>query len=160
MKKLPFKPTALRKHAAPSTAPDSSINGAAATGKEQGKQYDDGLDLFRRSKEMEPIVAADRERRLKKKLKRAEEEKLAEERARNEDQTQTSPREKRPREDPRDGDDVFAPDEEDYALGPFDAASPNSQPSKAGPSGDSQPAKEGSSTYDTLNKCHEYRLEC
>ncbi|CAJ0545863.1 Ff.00g093360.m01.CDS01 [Fusarium sp. VM40] len=54
MKKLPFKPTALRRPA-PATQPEESKD-----------SDDDGLALFRRAKEMAPIVAADRERRLKK----------------------------------------------------------------------------------------------
>lgn len=58
-KKLPFKPTALRKPA--SQKPEAPSD--------EGKSKDDGLDLFRRAKEMEPIMAADRERRLKKKQK-------------------------------------------------------------------------------------------
>ncbi|EFY90251.1 hypothetical protein MAC_03766 [Metarhizium acridum CQMa 102] len=62
-KKLPFKPTALRKSASQRLAtPSDDTN------------IDDGLDLFRRSKEMEPIVAADRERRMKKKMKQKQEE--------------------------------------------------------------------------------------
>ncbi|SPJ79185.1 uncharacterized protein FTOL_07576 [Fusarium torulosum] len=54
MKKLPFKPTALRRPAPP-TQPEESKD-----------SDDDGLALFRRAKEMAPIMAADRERRLKK----------------------------------------------------------------------------------------------
>ncbi|KFG87581.1 hypothetical protein MANI_001526 [Metarhizium anisopliae] len=63
-KKLPFKPTALRKSASQRLATPSDDTNAD----------DDGLDLFRRSKEMEPIVAADRERRMKKKRKQKQEE--------------------------------------------------------------------------------------
>lgn len=63
MKKLPFKPTALRK--------TSQLK--LASSDDDTKGDDDGLALFRRSKEMEPIVAADRERRLKKKQKQEEE---------------------------------------------------------------------------------------
>lgn len=63
-KKLPFKPTALRKSASQRLATPSDDTNAD----------DDGLDLFRRSKEMEPIVAADRERRMKKKRKQQQEE--------------------------------------------------------------------------------------
>lgn len=60
-KKLPFKPTALRR--APKPVP-----------KEDNKESDDdGLDLFRRSKEMAPIMAADRERRMRRKQKHEEE---------------------------------------------------------------------------------------
>ncbi|POR33229.1 Uncharacterized protein TPAR_06589 [Tolypocladium paradoxum] len=63
MKKLPFKPTALRRTSLPKPA----------SGNDDAKGDDDGLALFRRSKEMAPIVAADRERRLKKKQKQEEE---------------------------------------------------------------------------------------
>ena len=56
-KKLPFKATALRN----ATLPNVEI----ITNKKIWEN--DGLDLFRRSKEMEPIMAADHERRLKKK---------------------------------------------------------------------------------------------
>ncbi|KAG6037848.1 hypothetical protein E4U40_002060 [Claviceps sp. LM458 group G5] len=73
-KKLPFKPTALRKCATKvgaSVAPDASIDCEKA-------QNEDGLDIFRRSKEMQPIMEADRERRLlRKKLKEEEERKKA-----------------------------------------------------------------------------------
>ncbi|RDA91774.1 hypothetical protein CP533_4769 [Ophiocordyceps camponoti-saundersi (nom. inval.)] len=58
MKKLPFKPTALRKQFL------SNLNAASG----EAKREDDGLDLFRRSKEMERVAEADRERRLRKKL--------------------------------------------------------------------------------------------
>ncbi|KAI8649720.1 hypothetical protein NCS55_01434300 [Fusarium keratoplasticum] len=58
--KLPFKPTALRRAAklAPVAQDDDSS--------------DDGLELFRRPKKMAPVVAADRERRLKRKQKQPE----------------------------------------------------------------------------------------
>lgn len=59
-KKLPFKPTAIGR-----TAPRPS---PAA----QGKEDEDDLALFRRSREMAPIVAADRERMLRKKQKQKE----------------------------------------------------------------------------------------
>ncbi|KAH0499123.1 hypothetical protein TgHK011_006339 [Trichoderma gracile] len=70
-KKLPFKPTALR-NVAPASKPAST----AEDGKKgEGDDDDDGLDLFRQSREMERIVAAERERKLnKKKQKEAEEE--------------------------------------------------------------------------------------
>jgi hypothetical protein len=68
VRKLPFKPTALgRSRAAP--RPSSS---AESDGKGKGKQKatdsdeDDDLALFRRSREMAPRIAADRERRLAK----------------------------------------------------------------------------------------------
>ncbi|KAG5931071.1 hypothetical protein E4U53_001957, partial [Claviceps sorghi] len=64
-KKLPFKPTALRKHAS---------KGDALADKDK-TPCGDGLELFRRAEEMRPIVEADCERRLwKKKQKREEEE--------------------------------------------------------------------------------------
>ncbi|TWU77076.1 hypothetical protein ED733_008058 [Metarhizium rileyi] len=62
-KKLPFKPTALRKPVSQRlTTPSDDTN------------PDDGLDLFRRSKEMEPIVAADRERKMKKRQRQRQQE--------------------------------------------------------------------------------------
>jgi hypothetical protein len=62
-KKLPFKPTALRKSA-------SHKVGIASDDADPKKDNDDdGLDLFRRGKYMEPIITADRERRMKKMLK-------------------------------------------------------------------------------------------
>ncbi|TFB05791.1 hypothetical protein CCMA1212_001941 [Trichoderma ghanense] len=70
-KKLPFKPTALR-NVAPASKPASTAEDGK---KREGDDDDDGLDLFRQSREMERIVAAERERRLnKKKQKQAEEE--------------------------------------------------------------------------------------
>ncbi|KAJ3454413.1 hypothetical protein MRS44_018307 [Fusarium solani] len=59
-KLLPSKPTALRHAAKP--APVAKDDDSS----------DDGLELFRRSKEMAPVVAADRERRLKRKQKQRE----------------------------------------------------------------------------------------
>lgn len=58
-KTLPFKPTALRM-AAPTSQADNDAN--------------DDLDLFKRSKEMAPIVAAEQMRRWKKKQRQMEEE--------------------------------------------------------------------------------------
>jgi hypothetical protein len=55
MKKLPFKPTALRKPAPKPSQPEEAKD-----------SDDDGLALFRRRKEMAPIMAADLDRRLKK----------------------------------------------------------------------------------------------
>ncbi|RGP74319.1 ubiquitin supergroup [Fusarium longipes] len=55
MKKLPFKPTALRKAAPKPSQPEDAKD-----------SDDDGLDLFRRRKEMAPIMAADLDRRMKK----------------------------------------------------------------------------------------------
>lgn len=85
-KKLPFKPTALRRLAVPKptpTQPDQKEE-------EVKESDDDGLSLFRRSKEMAPIVAADRERRLK----RHQKHQMDVER-----RTREAAREKRPRED-------------------------------------------------------------
>ncbi|PON27328.1 hypothetical protein TGAM01_v203709 [Trichoderma gamsii] len=74
-KKLPFKPTALRK-AAPESKPDDSVkNGKRKEGSDD--EDDDGLGLFRQSREMESIVAAERARKLKKKQKQAEERRLS-----------------------------------------------------------------------------------
>ncbi|EXU94785.1 SUMO-like Rad60 family protein [Metarhizium robertsii] len=55
-KKLPFKATALRK---------AALLNVGTIADKKGSE-NDGLDLFRRSKEMEPLIAADHERRLKK----------------------------------------------------------------------------------------------
>lgn len=63
-KKLPFKPTALRRAAVPKPTPPDE-------GEQESK--DDDLDLFRQSKEMAPIVAADMERRRKKNQRKLEE---------------------------------------------------------------------------------------
>ncbi|KAF4976280.1 hypothetical protein FZEAL_7031 [Fusarium zealandicum] len=63
LKKLPFKPTALRRAAPKPTQTEETKEGG-----------DDDLYLFRRSKEMAPIVAADAERRLKRRQKLREAE--------------------------------------------------------------------------------------
>ncbi|KAL7950582.1 ubiquitin-2 like Rad60 SUMO-like domain-containing protein [Trichoderma barbatum] len=69
-KKLPFKPTALR-NAAAFSAPVVSVEGS----KRSDGNDDDDLDLFRQAREMAPIVAAERERKLnKRKQKQVEEE--------------------------------------------------------------------------------------
>lgn len=74
-KKLPFKPTALRK-AAPELKPTDSVkNGKRKEGSDD--EDDDGLGLFRQSREMESIVAAERARKLRKKQKQAEERRLS-----------------------------------------------------------------------------------
>ncbi|UKZ88210.1 uncharacterized protein TrAFT101_003971 [Trichoderma asperellum] len=74
-KKLPFKPTALRK-AAPVSKPDVSVkDGKRREGSDDDD--DDGLDLFRQSREMESIVAAERQRKLRRKQKQAEERRLS-----------------------------------------------------------------------------------
>ncbi|KAK7417937.1 hypothetical protein QQX98_004239 [Neonectria punicea] len=88
-KKLPFKPTALRR----SAAKHAPVADSKASD-------DDGLSLFRRAKEMAPIVAADRERRMKRALKHRElETKTKEER-------HSSAGEKRPLEE--DDEPVFS----------------------------------------------------
>nr|WNZ75794.1 hypothetical protein [Trichoderma harzianum] len=72
-KKLPFKPTALR-NVAPISQPTVSVEET----KRSDGNGDDDLDLFRQSREMAPIVAADRERKLNKwKQKQAEERRLS-----------------------------------------------------------------------------------
>ncbi|KAM3508141.1 hypothetical protein MY10362_001346 [Beauveria mimosiformis] len=71
-KKLPFKPTALRK-ARPTLTPSTSteldgLQNPAGAGDDSGGgrgDEQDSLALFRRAKEMAPIVEADRERRLR-----------------------------------------------------------------------------------------------
>ncbi|KAG5913292.1 hypothetical protein E4U42_001301 [Claviceps africana] len=63
-KKLPFKPTALKKQASKGDAPADKDKAP----------YGDGLELFRRAKEMQSIVEADCERRLWKKKRKREEE--------------------------------------------------------------------------------------
>lgn len=55
-KKLPFNATALRK---------AALLNVGTIAKKKGSENDE-LDLFRRSKEMEPLIAADHERRIKK----------------------------------------------------------------------------------------------
>ncbi|KAF5019835.1 hypothetical protein F66182_8148 [Fusarium sp. NRRL 66182] len=85
MKKLPFKPTALRR-AAPKPSQPQDTN----------ESDDDGLALFQRSKEMAPIMAADLERRLKK-HRQHREAGLEAERRKHE-----AVGEKRPREDSED----------------------------------------------------------
>ncbi|KEY72567.1 hypothetical protein S7711_05637 [Stachybotrys chartarum IBT 7711] len=64
-KKLPFKPTALRKDTPKKDPPP----GVADAKRQGGDEDDDGLELFRRAREMAPIMAQDRERRLLKKQK-------------------------------------------------------------------------------------------
>ncbi|KAG5973553.1 hypothetical protein E4U55_000424 [Claviceps digitariae] len=72
-KKLPFKPTALRKSSTPSV--DAAVVDTSII--DDKINYGDGLDLFRRSKEMQPIMEADRQRRLLKKQKQEEERRKA-----------------------------------------------------------------------------------
>ncbi|KAK0387563.1 hypothetical protein NLU13_3809 [Sarocladium strictum] len=71
-KKLPFKPTALRRTAAPTLSVSSSANDLQST-----QDLADGaqdLDLFKRGKEMAPRLAEELERRLKKKEQQARKE--------------------------------------------------------------------------------------
>ncbi|EJP70709.1 uncharacterized protein BBA_00339 [Beauveria bassiana ARSEF 2860] len=82
-KKLPFKPTALRK-ARPALTPSTSteldgLQNTTGAGDDSGGargDEQDSLALFRRAKEMAPIVEADRERRLRRlqQKQRAQEE--------------------------------------------------------------------------------------
>lgn len=71
MKKLPFKPTALRK---PPLAQASSSPDDGGGSSKKNNDDDDALALFRRSREMAPIVARDQERRRQKMRKQKEAE--------------------------------------------------------------------------------------
>lgn len=71
-KRLPFKPTALRKAALPANV---STHGKPET------DDVDGLELFRRAKEMQPLVEADRERKMRRRQKQEEERRKAAETA-------------------------------------------------------------------------------
>ncbi|TQV96779.1 Ubiquitin [Cordyceps javanica] len=88
-KKLPFKPTALRSARGPKHTPSGSSGSSTGkdatlqtlTGAGDGRggvenegEEDDTLALFRRAKEMAPIVEADRERRRRRQLQKQEEE--------------------------------------------------------------------------------------
>ncbi|QUC18707.1 uncharacterized protein UV8b_02948 [Ustilaginoidea virens] len=75
-KRLPFKPTALRRRASTAGSPVADTKAAAE---------DDDLDLFRRGKEMQPVLEADRDRRLKKKKQQRKKER---EREREQEQEQ------------------------------------------------------------------------
>lgn len=70
-KKLPFKPTALRKAGLPKATCGDGHQNHQGGGDDDGDG--DGLAIFRRSKEMEPIVAADRERRMRRRQRQDEE---------------------------------------------------------------------------------------
>ncbi|PFH55930.1 hypothetical protein XA68_17374 [Ophiocordyceps unilateralis] len=112
MKKLPFKPTALRKTFL------SHLNSAHS----DAKNDDDGLDLFRRSKEMERVAEADRERRLKKKQKQALEEHQGQ---------QTDGLGKRSRQSYDDGPDFSGRGDDDADVNPFsDEPAPPRQASR------------------------------
>ncbi|KFH40631.1 hypothetical protein ACRE_086740 [Hapsidospora chrysogenum ATCC 11550] len=71
VKKLPFKPTALRKGAYTKTKPATPDSTSKGGNDDDGD--DDGLALFRRSKEMAPALAAERERRMRRKKQKEEE---------------------------------------------------------------------------------------
>lgn len=73
MKKLPFKPTALRRAPATQTETPTDNKGKEIEGSQTNE--DDGLGLFKRSSEMKSLLAADRERELRKIQKRDEEQK-------------------------------------------------------------------------------------
>ncbi|KOS19084.1 hypothetical protein ESCO_000994 [Escovopsis weberi] len=65
-KKLPFKATALRNRDPAEPAPSAQLPPSKASPKKQDGA-DDGLDLFRQSKAMAPILAADMEMKMLKK---------------------------------------------------------------------------------------------
>ena len=80
MRKLPFKPTALRKRSAPPpTQSDEVQDGEGGGG--------DGLSMFRRAKEMAPILAADREREIKRKQRHKEQKETGQRRRSSDDKT-------------------------------------------------------------------------
>ena len=84
-KKLPFKPTALRRAAIPAPTP-------SAPGEAKENDTDNGVDelsLFRRSKEMESTLAADLERKRRRLQKKRDDE----------ERRRSSLSEKRPREE-------------------------------------------------------------
>ncbi|KAJ4163885.1 hypothetical protein LMH87_005589 [Akanthomyces muscarius] len=86
-KKLPFKPTALR-NARPKPTPSSSteddaLQASAAAGygrSDDGDDKQDTLAMFRRAKEMAPIIEADRERRMRRQQQKQQQEQEAERR--------------------------------------------------------------------------------
>ena len=83
-KKLPFKPTALR-NARPKPTPSSSteddaLQASAAAGYGRSDDKQDTLAMFRRAKEMAPIIEADRERRMRKQQQKQQQEQEAERR--------------------------------------------------------------------------------
>lgn len=126
MKKLPFKPTALRKLNATPTTPAAPSPGQNTTTKKSAsdtpaKEDDDGLDLFRRAKEMAPIVAADREERIRRKQRKAEKEKEAERRTMRLSEPRTSPQGKRAlQEEEEDVLPVENDDEQAFGASPTD----------------------------------------
>lgn len=74
MKKLPFKPTALRR-AAPATQTETPTEDKGKDIEGLQTKEDDGLGLFKRSSEMKSLLAADRDREFRKIQKREEEQK-------------------------------------------------------------------------------------
>ncbi|KAM0260281.1 hypothetical protein ACHAQJ_002846 [Trichoderma viride] len=69
-KKLPFKPTALR-NAAPISKPAVSVKDSKRRdGSDDDDDDDDGLDLFRQAREMAPIMAAERQRKMNRKMQK------------------------------------------------------------------------------------------
>ncbi len=86
-KKLPFKPTALR-NARPKPTPSSSteddaLQASAAAGygrSDDGDDKQDTLAMFRRAKEMAPIIEADRERRMRRQQQKQQQGQEAERR--------------------------------------------------------------------------------
>ncbi|KAI9171366.1 hypothetical protein HJFPF1_00848 [Paramyrothecium foliicola] len=107
-KKLPFKPTALRK------AAQAATNDLQHTNQDKKKNVsgngngddDDGLELFRRAKEMAPIVAADRERRLLRKQRQQQQEEEERRQLLEEAERRRAPaREKRRHEEDEDEDE-------------------------------------------------------
>lgn len=85
-KKLPFKPTALRKGLAKPTPTARSITEDEAPpvtlALSDDDDDDDSLALFRRAKEMAPIVKADHERRMRRQRQKQQEQEEEEERRR------------------------------------------------------------------------------
>ncbi|KAL3605590.1 hypothetical protein FPOAC2_00537 [Fusarium poae] len=120
MKKLPFKPTALRKVAPKPTQPEETNN-----------SDDDGLALFSRRKEMVPVMQADLDRRSKK--RRAAD--LEEERRQLEDTE-----EKPARDEPKDVQDsgIFSQDDHSNVQEDLPSVQPNKE----------TPAAEEASTQD------------
>ncbi|KAF5012963.1 hypothetical protein FDECE_1010 [Fusarium decemcellulare] len=108
-KKLPFKPTALRKSAAAASPKPTQTDEAAP----QENDSDD-LALFRRSKEMAHTLAADRERRLKRHQKHREVEHKGKEIA----------GEKHPREDEEEVNHEQHPPSEDVGPAIVESQSP------------------------------------
>ncbi|KAH7170878.1 ubiquitin-2 like Rad60 SUMO-like-domain-containing protein [Dactylonectria macrodidyma] len=116
-KKLPFKPTALRR----------SLAKSSPAGRD-----DDSLSLFSRAKEMAPIVAADQERRMKRAQKHRDLETKAQEKERR-----SSVGEKRPLEE--DQEHSFFDDPRSYERVPRRADTASSQATRSSPAVQSAP---------------------